>query len=354
MAVPVDDSPPVGGSAQAAPLTAQPVAEEAAASAPVAGSSWFLAAGMALYHLRSALFSGSISATVHFAGVVVLAVLHAPPPHVSRSPPHLPIEASFAREAKKPDVLPDFLPEVKLHIEEVVPSNAPTDSIARGAGSAGSGGGRGGGSTGGLEVAGLSIGPFNVTSGGTGFGADDAFGTHMMGEVGELADPSATFFGVKADGRKFAFVVDTSGSMGQNNRYLRCRAELLRSLSSMQYGQQYYVTFFNHTVFPMPEHKLVDARPTQLKKTQEWVVGAVPLGGTEPWPGLLLALNLKPDAIYLLTDGQFNENVIEKVIRAQPETKKIPIHTIAFESPEGALLLERISRVTGGQHQFVP
>jgi hypothetical protein len=358
-AVPVDDG------AASASLKAEVVAEattpaepestaSAESSATSMSSSWFMTAGMALWQLRLALLSGSLSATAHFAAVVALAVLHAPPPLYNRKPPPLPLEAVVLHEAQTVEVLPQFLEQPKLHIETVVPSNAPQDAIAKGSGSVGSGGGSGGGVSGGLQLAGLTVGPVNTTSGGTGFGTDDAFGTHMMGEVGELADPSATFFGVKADGRKFAFVVDTSGSMAQNNRYLRCRMELLRSLASMQYGQQYFVTFFNHTVFSMPEHKLVDARPSQLKKTQEWVVGAVPLGGTEPWPGLMLALRLQPDAIYLLTDGQFSEDVIEKVIRAQPETKKIPIHTIAFESPQGALLLERISRVTGGQHTFVP
>ena len=70
-------------------------------------------------------------------------------------------------------------------------------------------------------------------------------------------------------------------------------------------------------------------------------------------PRLQLALRMKPDAIYLLTDGVFSADVVDKVINAQKETKKIPIHTIAFEDMRGAMLLEMISRATGGQHQYV-
>lgn len=343
-----DESSPEAKATEPAALAPAP-----APAPPSTFSLWFSSAGLALWSLRWALGSGSISATVHLAAIIALAVIHAPPPLNAHRPPLLPIEATIVMERERP-VLPQFIPEVKLHVEGKIHSVAPENQTAQGNGSAGSGGGRGGGSNGGVQIAGINPGNFNTSSGGTGFGTDDAFGTHMLGDVGELASPSATFFGVKAEGKKFAFVVDTSGSMQTNSRFLRCRAELLRSLSTMNYGQQFFVVFFSDQLYPMPEHKLVDARPTQLKKTAEWAVGAVPSGGTEPWPGLALALRLKPDAIYLLTDGQFNPDVVDKVINAQKQSKKIPIHTIAFESPQGAQLLDLISRATGGQHQFVP
>jgi hypothetical protein len=67
-----------------------------------------------------------------------------------------------------------------------------------------------------------------------------------------------------------------------------------------------------------------------------------------------MAIRMKPDAIYLLTDGEFDTGVIEKVIAAQPQSKKIPIHTIAFESQAGEATLQTISRVTGGTYRHVP
>lgn len=345
-AVPVLDVPPKNDSARPAEATAA-----ADPASPPARTSWSVVLGLWFWRMRLAFGSSSISGTLHGVAVVALAVMAATSPSDRRPPPHR-LEVTVETSAAKQEILPKLLPQMKPQVAESAVSRAT--ATAHGEGSDGSGGGRGGGSVGGLQLAGLNPGKLNVASGGTGFGTDDAFGRHMLGDIGELAEPSATFFGVKADGRKFAFVVDTSGSMARNTRFLRCRQELIRSLASMTYGQQFFVVFFNHTIYPMPEHKLVDARPAQIKKTAEWAVGAVPAGGTEPWPGLQLALRLKPDAIYLLTDGQFNPEVVEKVINAQPESKKIPIHTIAFESPEGAQLLEMISRVTGGQHQFVP
>jgi len=337
-----------------------PVAESTATyeavlrAEPIVATSWLTTAGLWCWRLRLAFGSSTVSATVHGAAVIALALIAAPEPIHHRTVIVRQLEATLEKVDEQKELTPKLLAQVKIEVKPSVASIAPANASASGAGSAGSGGGSGGGAAGGLQLAGLGIGPNSVRSGGTGFGTDDAYGAHMLGEVGELADPSATFFGVKADGRKFVFVVDTSGSMALNARFLRCRNELLRSLASMQYGQQYFVVFFNHTTFPMPEHKLVDARPAQLKKTAEWVVGAVPAGGTEPWDGLALALRMKPDAIYLLTDGQFDPKVVDKTIAAQPESKKIPIHTIAFESLEGARLLETISRASGGQHLFVP
>jgi hypothetical protein len=229
-------------------------------------------------------------------------------------------------------------------------------NLAHGVGSAGLRGGVGGGQSGGMIIPGIKIEALKqvATGGNGGLGTDAAYGNDLLGKAGESMPSGATFFGVKAEGKSFAFVVDTSGSMSANMRYMRCREELLRSVGGLHYRQKYFIVFFNHTIFPMPERQLVEARPNQLRQTMAWITGAVPTGFTDPWPGLLMAVRMKPDAIYLLTDGEFDTGVIEKVIAAQPQSKKIPIHTIAFESQAGEQTLQTISRVTGGTYRYVP
>jgi hypothetical protein len=229
-------------------------------------------------------------------------------------------------------------------------------NIAAGIGSAGSRGGAGGGHAGAVFVPGVEIQPLKqIASGGNGgLGVDKAVGGNLTGDAGEPVPTSATFFGIKADGKSFAFVVDTSGSMSANLRYIRCRDELIRSVSSLHYKQKYFIVFFNHEIFAMPERKLVEAQPKQLRQTLDFISRAAPMGFTEPWPGLLMAIRMKPDAIYLLTDGEFDTAVIEKVVAAQPDSKKIPIHTIAFESQAGEPTLQTIARITGGTYRYVP
>ena len=304
--------------------------------------------GHALWHARNSMSAGVVSGLVHFGLMIWLgSIAYQSAKQVVKQP---------ALEASLP--APAFIEPPKVDVVEVkmiaqIPSAVA--SKGSGAGSAGASGGHGGGEVGGFNVAPLKVAAADlVASGGSGFGTDNAFGESMMGEIGELKEAEATFFGVKATGRNFVFVVDTSGSMSINDRYLRCRAELLRSIGALKYGQKYFVIFFNSQTFVMPENKLVDARPAQITKTQEWCKLAVPSAGTEPWDGLARALRMKPDAIYLLTDGDFDPMVVQRVANAQPQTKKIPIHTICFESLQGSINLETIAKLTNGTYMFVP
>ncbi|MGC3967967.1 MAG: hypothetical protein QM775_11540 [Pirellulales bacterium] len=149
------------------------------------------------------------------------------------------------------------------------------------------------------------------------------------------------FFGVGAKGKSFAFVVDTSGSMFENARYQRCQMELIESIRSLTPDQKYFVVFFNNQTHPMSAKRLILAKPDFLKQTVPWIQTMQPVGTTEPWPALLMSLRMRPDAVYFLTDGAFDEDVVEK-IRAHSSTKKIPIHTIAFEGQSGECSSRRL------------
>lgn len=303
-----------------------------------------------LWHVRYTLTAAAISGATHCVALVALGVvmLDAEPP--KELPP--PLEVSIPVQK----LLDKVEPPVVTALEADKPSvRSDGRSTGGGAGSSGAAGGRGGGLIGGIQVAALTPNaPQTTNSGGTGFGIDRAYGSDMLGEVGEMKK-DATFFGVKAEGRSFAFVVDTSGSMGINNRYLRCRAELLRAVKELGHKQKYFIVFFNHQTYAMPERKLVEASSPQMKKTMQWIAGAMPLGSTEPWEGVAQALKLKPDAIFLLTDGEFSPDVVRKIVGAQPDGKKrIPIHTIGFESQAGEVTLQTIARETGGKYLYVP
>lgn len=303
-----------------------------------------------LWHIRNLLAASTTSMIVHVCILVVLGSVMLNVPKKPKTDP--PLEFSIAIAVPK-KVEP---PKVEaVVIKPIAQVKSTVASKGSGAGSQGEKGGVGGGKLGGLKLSPIKIDAADkMATGGTGFGTDKAYGDSMLGEVGELKDASATFFGVKATGRNFVFVVDTSGSMTRNDRYLRCRQELLRSIGALKVGQKYFVVFFNHTTFAMPEHKLVEARPAQITKTQDWCKLALPAGGTEPWDGVAMALRMKPDAIYLLTDGDFDPAVVDRINVAQPQTKKIPIHTICFESISGAVLLEAIAKITNGTYLYVP
>ncbi|MBA4019470.1 MAG: hypothetical protein C0483_20080 [Pirellula sp.] len=176
-------------------------------------------------------------------------------------------------------------------------------------------------------------------------------GSSRLGAAGG-AGQGAQFFGVPARGRKFIFVVDTSGSMFGNGRYLRCRMELIESLRSLQRDQRFFIIYFNNKTHAMPGKQLVEAKPDAINRLIPWIEGVQPVGTTEPWPALSLALRMNPDAVYFLTDGAFDDDVINKV-RTYSRSKKIPIHTIAIEGDEGEKQLEALARMTGGTYRFI-
>jgi hypothetical protein len=311
------------------------------------------ALGRGLWHIRNFLIATNVSMLVHAAILIALgSIVHHSPakPKLKQPPLEFAIETAIVKKPEPPKI-------ETIVIAPVAKEPNKKASQGSGAGSDGSQGGSGGGDFGGLNLNPIKIDTVaKLTTGGSGLGTDKAYGNDMLAEVGEALDPKdakADFFGVEAKGRNFVFVVDTSGSMSTNNRYERCRAELLRSVGALKYGQKYFVVFFNHTTFAMPERKLVDARPAQITKTQEWCKLAVPSGGTDPADGLMMALKLKPDAIYLLTDGDFDPAVVQRLNHAQPQTKKIPIHTICFESVSGAPVMEAIAKLTGATYQYI-
>src|SRR5438046_2601550 len=72
---------------------------------------------------------------------------------------------------------------------------------------------------------------------------------------------------------------------------------------------------------------------------KQWARRTVPLivdeGGTEPLTAFKIVMTLrpKPDAIYFMTDGEFNEDNATAVARMNAEWR-IPIHCLTFVSRE--------------------
>jgi hypothetical protein len=103
----------------------------------------------------------------------------------------------------------------------------------------------------------------------------------------------------------------------------------------------------------------VEATENELARTTEWVDHVEAGGGTNPLPALLFALSLQPDAIYFLSDGQFDPQIILELRGRNRDNRRlnltqIPIHTIAFGDRRAEGLMKAISRHSGGKYRFVP
>ena len=162
----------------------------------------------------------------------------------------------------------------------------------------------------------------------------------------------SSFFGLNADAGRVVFVVDVSGSM-HGRRMRRAQKELRYTLESLKPSQKFYIVFFSDGALPMPAAGLLSATSDNVAQAWQWVQQAQCGGGTNPLPALLLALELKPDAIYLMTDGKFSGQVLLAATQ-DPPGHRTPVNTIAFASKKAERLLQAIANETGGSYRFVP
>jgi hypothetical protein len=169
---------------------------------------------------------------------------------------------------------------------------------------------------------------------------------------------AAEFFGIGGYGQSFVYVVDCSGSMSNDGKFERAVYELLQSIEQLNSDQRYYVIFYNDDAHPMDADQPVPAIEDEFVRTRKWIDFMRPNGGTEPLPALLLALSLRPDAIYFLSDGRFDRSAIRKLkLRNRPNNRlklrQVPIHTIALVDHATEGLMRTIARNSGGKFRFV-
>jgi hypothetical protein len=181
-------------------------------------------------------------------------------------------------------------------------------------------------------------------------------GNHEADGTTDLA--STEFFGIGGYGQSFVYVVDSSDSMNERGKFDRARYELLQSIEQLGSDQRYFVIFFNDGAHPMEADELVLATKDQVARTARWVSYVEADGGTNPLPALLFALSLRPDAVYFLSDGQFDPVTITQLrVRNRPNrrlgTREIPIHAIAFVDRATERLMRTIAKNSGGEYRFV-
>ncbi|MEZ6064600.1 MAG: vWA domain-containing protein [Planctomycetaceae bacterium] len=165
------------------------------------------------------------------------------------------------------------------------------------------------------------------------------------------------FFAPTAGASRFVFVVDSSQSMNHTwpgpakSRLGRVKVELWRSIFSMANTQRYAIIFFNSGAVPMPGLELREGGPEGQQDLFNWTAGIRAEGKTDPQEALLLALQLRPDVIYFLTDGEFNYRVVRRV--AEVNTGGVTIHTVSLGDRAAERFLKEIATTSGGEYRHI-
>lgn len=196
--------------------------------------------------------------------------------------------------------------------------------------------------------------------------AGDAVG---MKDSGNTALKGAEFFGVKASGKKFVFVVDSSNSM-RNGKFDAAKEELEYAIRRLSPEQLFYVVFFDHDAEKMllppdtePPTNVVPATNANINSFAKWMGTVKNELKTNPYEAVKFALSLKPDAIYILSDGKFTDRgqtvrfLEEENVINDPELGYRPravVHTIAFWQRDGEEAMQAIAKRHKGTYRFVP
>lgn len=185
-----------------------------------------------------------------------------------------------------------------------------------------------------------------------------------LGAGGGSGGGGAKFFGVEARGNRFLYICDTSGSMdtpdaGANKplkRIDRLKLELNESIRGLLDSSTFYVVFFNSGPQTIQDQRAwITANTAGKRRASDQVNVLAAFGGTEPWPAFEIAFQFKPqpDAIYFMTDGEFNPEVAAMIASANQGPRKVPIHCISFISNAGEEVMRKIAADSGGSYKHV-
>jgi hypothetical protein len=179
-------------------------------------------------------------------------------------------------------------------------------------------------------------------------------GRPTRGASGKAGGTGSEFMGVKSAARHVIYVIDFSGSMN-GDRFAHTRLELKRSIERLPEDGSFLVVFFDDGFVVMPPGKLVPATARNKSIAKSWIDSVDTRGGTDPSQALDFALKLKPETIFMMTDGQFMSNdYVNQVIDQENVNRYTSINTIAFHERAAEAELKKIARENHGDYRYVP
>ncbi len=193
---------------------------------------------------------------------------------------------------------------------------------------------------------------------------DEGSGNGQGKEKGDGKSSKVKFFGLESSGNRFVFVVDSSGSMGDEQRYQRAVYELTRSMDMLETGHLFLVILYNTETTPMlgmtPQNiRMIPATRANKNLVLAWLKEQTPQSQTMPMVAMKTSLLLKPSSIFFLSDGEFHDQTIPmldelNVANSSTGAQKIPINTITLGSTGfGAPLMKYIADESGGRFRWV-
>jgi hypothetical protein len=203
--------------------------------------------------------------------------------------------------------------------------------------------------------------------------------TAFLPETLALGEPlEVEFSGLGAsDARDIVYVVDASGSMITSMPDVL--AELRRSINQLHPSQRFQALLFRTPPpgsadpaayqwlsIPAGLHKpvLIDATKKNKRAISDWLDTIAPRMRSNPLPALEAAIDLKPDAIFVLSSGASDpallggtpDEILARLDRLNPVqrngVRRVVIQTVQVLEDDPLKLLRSIARAHGGESGY--
>ncbi|GAA4430482.1 vWA domain-containing protein [Bremerella cremea] len=175
-----------------------------------------------------------------------------------------------------------------------------------------------------------------------------------IGGGGGAVGAGTTFMGVRAEGSRICIIADCSGSMeGAKLDYVK--EEILEAVRSMSRESEFQIVFFNSQSVPYNMRGWRNPK-RDLENVKRWLDTVSAQGGTMPVSAFEEAFKLAPapDAIFFMTDGLFDDDVVGRVKALNVGgSNKSKIHAISFLDKQAAPLMRQIANDSGGSYRHV-
>lgn len=171
----------------------------------------------------------------------------------------------------------------------------------------------------------------------------------------------ASFFGAYAPGGRFVYILDSSASM-EGERWMLARSKLIQSLRLLGPDGEFFLICFDHQTSLMfdclpSQAQFHKADEATIRKLENWLRYRMLGASTMPAEALSFGIQMKPDAIFFLSDGELRDHslsMLRKVNSRRNDRQQVPIHAVHLISPMGKATLEQIAKDNGGTFTFVP
>ncbi len=155
------------------------------------------------------------------------------------------------------------------------------------------------------------------------------------------------FMGEGEKSKTTVFVIDVSGSMQTGDRLPRVLSSLTRAIDHLDENQKFAVFLFDTNYYTLHTSGMIPATSGNKASLKEWLSYHMGGGGTDPMAAMSVAIQLEPERIVLLTDGEFDP-LAAAVITQQNMANKKPARIDCVGLAEEVIVLQEIASQNKG------